>query len=185
MTKEDINFFKVIANYQLNEIPSLIKNILWIGFWVSLAMLFFFGFNYFVNYLAEPIGIIEGGVTLFNNFKNEVNRMSDNFILGKIGLWGTIIFIVLMIFAKFDEDWFIRNKLIVQIPVLSWKLLIFLSFVLLLTGFILNLINGYIIWGIFIFLFFFPIKMSKDKTFFKVAQRVYPDLKDGEKLIVE
>ena len=90
-----------------------------------------------------------------------------------------------MIFAKFDEDWFIRNKLIVQIPVLSWKLLIFLSFVLLLTGFILNLINGYIIWGILIFLFFFPIVMSQDKTFFKVAQRVYPDLKDGEKLFVE
>ena len=185
MTKEDIKFFKVIANYQLNEIPSLIKNILWIGFWVSLAMLFFFGFNYFVNYLTEPLGIIEGGATFFNHFKSEVNRMSDNFILGKIGLWGTIIFIVLMIFAKFDEDWFIRNKLIVQIPVLSWKLLIFLSFVLLLTGFILNLINGYIIWGILIFLFFFPIVMSKDKTFFKVAQRVYPDLKDGEKLFVE
>ena len=181
--KEDINVLRVIANYQINEVPSLIKNILIVSLWVCLFISIFSGFNFAVNYFTDSAGITENGnVTILISFQNEVNRLSSNYFFGKVGIWGSVIFIGLIIFAKFDEDWFKNNPVILRVPVLSWKLIILVSIVILILGFVFKLLNNYIVWGIFLIFVGSPLKLVNDDTFIKVSKRVYPDLNDGEKI---
>ena len=207
--KEDINAFRVIINYQINEVFSLIKHF----FFASLWCLPLIGFFYFIDIIIKFIFYLVNQIFLiffedsFNILKNnfhgdksfldfglrdllqidriifiDFNMLSNNFFLGKFGFWGTIIFILLIVLAKFDEDWFKNNSLTLKVPVWGWKKIIFLSIFFILLGFILDFLPMYLIAYILLVMVGTVIRLIKDETFRKVAKRVYPDLDDDEKL---
>ena len=181
--KEDIKFLKVISNYQLNEIPSLIKNIIIVSFWISLIIGIFFLIDLFIIKALDYSGITNNGNSeAFDNLINKINNASDYFFLGKFGLWGSIIFIGLIMFAKADEDWFEKYSVTFQVPVWSWKTIIFFSLFLLGAGFLLKLLHLLFITYLCFLIPGLLFKLTSDKTFRKVAKRVYPDLEDHEKL---
>lgn len=183
--KENIDILRVLKNYQLNEFPSLIKNFLIVSFWVLLIMGIFFAIDFIVFYALEYFNFtIDGKSDDLDNFIAKINDLAQYFFLGKFGLWGSIIFICLIVFAKFDENWFESYSLKLQVPVWTWRKIIFFSIFLLSIGFFLDFLPNYLLTYVCFTICGLVIKFTYDETFRKVAKRVYPDLKDNENLII-
>ena len=181
--KEDIDLFKVVATYQMNELPSLMRNFLIVSFWIIVAIAIFIGidlgFHFIINFLDVPL---DNYSLKFDSLVDYINDLSEKYFLGKFGLWGSIIFIFFIIIARYDVDWFEKNTLEIKIPIWGWRKTIIVSTIILLLGFGLKLVSGYVIFYFWSLLIFFPLSLTTDKTFRKVAKRVYPDLEDHEKL---
>ena len=92
--KENIDLFKVVATYQMNELPSLILNFLIVSFWITVAIVIFIGidlgFHFIINFLDIPL---DNYSLKFDSLVDYINDLSEKYFLGKFGLWGSIIFI--------------------------------------------------------------------------------------------
>lgn len=161
----------IFFRFKLNEIFKLTK----LFFGVNLTIGVFVIIFKFFNKIFEFIGLNKLESNFMNNFKEIVNDLSPYFYGGKVFLWAAIIYILLMIFAKFDEHWFSNFKFVFRIPVLSIPKLIGFSFLILFIGFFLGSLPVWIALWIIFFFILFPMFLINNDTFKKVYYREFPE----------
>ena len=171
MSNRPPSILTILSGFKLNEIFKLSG----IFFGTNLIIGIFVLLFKFLDTIFEFIGLNKLESDFMDGFKEAVNELSPHFWGGKVFLWAAIIYILLMIFAKFDEHWFKNFKFVFRVAVLSIPKLIGFSCLILFIGFFLGALPVWIALWIIFFLMFFTILLTDNSTFKKVYYREFPE----------
>ena len=161
----------ILSRFKLNEIFKLTKGF----FYTNLIIGIFVMIIFFFEIIFQILGLNKVELNFVNSFNETLNQLSPFFFGGKFLLTIVVIYIILMISAKFDERWFKNWKFVFRIPVLSVSKLIGFSCLILLIGFFLGSIPYWIAMWLIGFYVIFPLYLITNNTFLKVYYREFPE----------
>ena len=161
----------ILSRFKLKEIFKLTKSFFYTNLFIGIFVMIAF----FFEIIFEIIGLNKIEHNFVNSFNDTLNELSPFFFGGKFLLTIVVIYIILMILAKFDERRFKNWKFIFRIPVLSVSKLIGFSCLILLIGFFLGSIPYWIAMWLIGFYAIFPFYLITNNTFQKVYYRGFPE----------
>ena len=161
----------ILSRFKLKEIFKLTKSFFYTNLFIGIFVMIAF----FFEIIFEIIGLNKIEHNFVNSFNDTLNELSPFFFGGKFLLTIVVIYIILMILAKFDERRFKNWKFIFRIPVLSVSKLIGFSCLILLIGFFLGSIPYWIAMWLIGFYAIFPFYLITNNTFQKVYYREFPE----------